>query len=172
MKIKFFPIILIVFFILIFAIFYKGLQTSNIYKPKTDYKKNIPIFVAKDFNTNELIKSEDIFKGNKFYLVNIWSSWCAPCRDEHKFLLRLNNEENIKIVGLNYKDKKKNAKDFLNELGNPYNFIFTDTNGIIAIEWGAYGVPESFLIHKNKMIKKIIGPIDQNLLSEVKNLIQ
>ena len=172
MKIKIFPIILIIFFILTFVIFYKGLQTSNVYKPKIDYKKNIPIFVAKDFNTNELIKSEDIFKGNKFYLVNIWSSWCAPCRDEHKFLLRLNNEENIKIVGLNYKDKKKNAKDFLNELGNPYNFIFTDTNGIIAIEWGAYGVPESFLIHKNKMIKKIIGPIDQNLLSEVKNLIQ
>ena len=172
MKIKFFPIILIVFFILIFAIFYKGLQTSNIYKPKTDYKKNIPIFIAKDFNTNETIKSEDIFKGDKFYLVNIWSSWCVPCREEHSLLLSLNNQENIEIVGLNYKDKKKNAKKFLEQLGNPYNFIFTDTDGLVSIEWGGYGVPESFLIHKNKIIKKIIGPIDENLLLEVNNLIQ
>ena len=172
MKIKIFPIIIIIFFVIIFVIFYKGLQTSNVYKPNIDYKKNIPIFVAKDFNTNKIIRSEDIFIGNKFYLVNIWSSWCVPCRDEHKFLLSLKNQENIQIVGLNYKDKKKNSKNFLDELGNPYDFIFTDTDGIVAIEWGAFGVPESFLIHKNKIIKKIIGPIDENLLLEVKNLVQ
>ena len=109
---------------------------------------------------------------NGFYMMNIWSSWCAPCRDEHKFLLNLSNQKNLKIIGLNYKDKKKNATNFLNELNNPYDFIFSDTDGTIAIEWGAYGVPESFLLYKNKIIKKIIGPIDQNSLLEIKELIQ
>ena len=137
-----------------------------------DYKKKIPIFVAKDFNTNEIIRSEDIFIGNKFYLVNIWSSWCVPCRDEHKFLLSLNNQENIEIVGLNYKDKKKNAKNFLDELSNPYDFIFTDTDGIVAIEWGAYGVPESFLINNNKIIKKYIGPLNKVSFEEIKSYIK
>ena len=70
------------------------------------------------------------------------------------------------------KIKKKNATNFLRELSNPYDFIFSDEDGTIAIEWGAYGVPESFLLHKNKIIKKIIGPIDQNTLIEVKELIQ
>ena len=97
---------------------------------------------------------------------------CAPFRDEHKFLLNLSNQKNLKIIGLNYKDKKKNATNFLNELKNPYDFIFSDTDGTIAIEWGAYGVPESFLLYKNKIIKKIIGPIDQNSLLEIKELIQ
>ena len=75
-------------------------------------------------------------------------------------------------MGLNYKDKKKNAINFLDELSNPYDFVFSDTDGTIAIEWGAYGVPESFLVYENKIIKKIIGPIDQNSLLEIKELIQ
>ena len=70
------------------------------------------------------------------------------------------------------KIKKKNAINFLDELSNPYDFVFSDTDGTIAIEWGAYGVPESFLVYKNKIIKKIIGPIDQNSLLEIKELIQ
>ena len=81
-------------------------------------------------------------------------------------------DNKIKIIGMNYKDNKKNAENFLKELGNPFKEIFIDLDGTIAIEWGAYGVPESFLIHKNEIIKKIIGPIDQNLLLEIKNLIQ
>ena len=172
MKTKIFPILLIIIISVIFVIFYKGLQNSSVYKPQIGNQKNIPVFVAKAFETEEIFKSEDIFEGDKFYLMNIWSSWCVPCRDEHKFLLNLSNQKNLKIVGLNYKDKKKNAINFLDELSNPYNFIFSDTDGTIAIEWGAYGVPESFLVYENKIIKKIIGPIDQNSLLEIKELIQ
>ena len=172
MKTKIFPILLIIIISVIFVIFYKGLQNSSVYKPQIGNQKNIPVFVAKAFETEEIFKSEDIFEGDKFYLMNIWSSWCVPCRDEHKFLLNLSNQKNLKIVGLNYKDKKKNAINFLDELSNPYNFIFSDTDGTIAIEWGAYGVPESFLVYENKIIKKIIGPIDQNSLLEIKELVQ
>ena len=172
MKIKIFSIFFVIFFSIIFLMFYKGLENSNIYEPKVNLEKNIPVFVAKIFSANEKINSEKIFNGDKFYLMNIWASWCVPCREEHVYLMNLSRQKNIKIIGLNYKDKYENAKNFLNESKNPYNFIFLDKDGTLAIEWGAYGVPESFLIYKNKIIKKIIGPIDQNSLLEIKKLIQ
>jgi cytochrome c biogenesis protein CcmG/thiol:disulfide interchange protein DsbE len=84
----------------------------------------------------------------------------------------LNKEEKIEIIGLNYKDDKKNAKIFLKELGNPYNIVLSDEDGTVAIEWGAYGVPETYLIYDNKIIKKIIGPINENSIVEIKMLIQ
>ena len=172
MKSKIFQTFLIIFFIGIFFIFYKGLQNPNIYVPKNNFEKDIPSFNAKILDNNTLITSEEIFKKDKFYLMNIWASWCVPCRKEHAYLMNLSKQKNIKIIGINYKDKYENAKNFLNESKNPYNFIFLDKDGTLAIEWGAYGVPESFLIYKKKIIKKIIGPLDHNSLLEIKKLIQ
>ena len=172
MKIKIFPTFLIIIFLMIFFIFFKGLQNSNIYTPKTNIEKDIPSFKAKIFETNKKIYSEEIFKSNKFYLMNIWASWCVPCRDEHPFLMNLGNQKNIEIIGLNYKDDYKKAKSFLEELDNPYKVIFSDKNGTIAIEWGAYGVPETFLIFDKKIIKKFIGPLDGDSLTEIKRLIK
>ena len=116
MKNKIFPFFLIITFLIIFFIFFKGLQNSNIYIPKLDSKKDIPIFQVKIFETEKEINSEIIFKKNKFYLLNIWSSWCLPCRDEHKFLIDLNKSENLKIIGLNYKDKKKKCDFFFKRI--------------------------------------------------------
>ncbi len=172
MKNKILPIFLSVFFLTIFFIFYKGLQTPNIYVPKTDIQKRIPIFEAEIFDTVNKISSEDIFKENKFYLLNIWASWCLPCRDEHSLLISLNNQKDINIIGLNYKDNYENAKKFLKELGSPYKKILLDKDGTIAIELGAYGVPETFLIYNKKIIKKIIGPLDKNSVMEIKELIK
>ena len=172
MKIKILPIFLIIFFLIIFFIFYKGLKNPNIYIPKNDIEKNIPSFKAKLFETDNLINSEDIFEFDKFYLINIWSSWCLPCRNEHSFLMSLTNQKNLKIIGLNYKDNNKSAKNFLKELGSPYDIILSDNNGLTAIELGAYGVPETFLIYNKMIIKKIIGPIDENSLLEIKKLIE
>tara|TARA_B110000444_G_scaffold173972_1_gene162709 strand:+ start:534 stop:1052 length:519 start_codon:yes stop_codon:yes gene_type:complete len=172
MKIKIFPTLLAAFFIIIFFVFYKGLQNSNIYTPNVNIEKNIPSFKAKMFLTNKKIRSEDIFNSNQFYLLNIWSSWCIPCRDEHPFLMNLSAQKNIKIIGLNYKDNNEKAKIFLNEFSNPYDKILLDENGTLAIEWGAYGVPESFLIYNKKIIKKIIGPLDENLLYEIEKMIK
>ena len=104
--------------------------------------------------------------------MNIWASWCVPCRDEHPFLMNLSNQKNLEIIGLNYKDDNKKAKIFLKELDNPYKIIFSDISGTIAIEWGAYGVPETFLISDKKIIKKFIGPLDNSSLIEIKKLIK
>ena len=78
----------------------------------------------------------------------------------------------VEIIGLNYKDKKINAQSFLDELGNPYKNIIFDKEGIYAIEWGAYGVPETYLIHKGVIIKKYIGPLNEELIKEIKSLIK
>ena len=171
MKIKISFFIYTIIFLIIFFILYKGLQNSNIYTPNLKIEKNVPTFEAKIFEDGNFV-SEKIFKKDKFYLLNIWASWCVPCREEHSFLTNLNKEEKIEIIGLNYKDDKKNAKKFLKELNSPYKTILSDKDGIIAIEWGAYGVPESFLIHNQKIIKKVIGPLNKDSLEEIKKLIQ
>ena len=172
MKVKFFSIFLIIIFVIIFLIFYKGLQNSNIYAPNTLIKKNIPSFEAKTLRTNKKIDSKNLFKENEFYLINIWASWCIPCRDEHDFLIKLSNQKNVKIIGINYKDKNENAKNFLKELKSPYEVVLVDKDGTIAIEWRAYGVPESFLLYNKKIIKKIIGPLNKKSFFEIEKLIK
>ena len=172
MKIKSVPLIVFLLFITFFAIFFKGLKNSNIYVPSVNYEKEIPIFITQFFDTNIKINSDEIFREDYYYLMNIWSSWCLPCREEHRFLMELNKEKNLKIIGFNYKDNIKDAKKFLDDLKNPYSNIFLDKDGLIAIEWGAYGVPESFLIYNKKIIKKVIGPLNANFVDEIKRLIK
>jgi len=172
MKNKIILTFLIFIFSIVFFIFYKGLQNSNIYTPNVEYKKNIPIFEAQMFDKEKKINSNQIFNRDKFYLLNIWASWCVPCRDEHSYLIDLNDKSNIEIIGLNYKDDEEKAKLFLKELDNPYKIIISDKDGLIAIEWAAYGVPESFLIYNNEIIKKIIGPINENTMKEIRELIE
>ena len=111
MKIKIFHIIYNYFFI-IFLFFIKVYKILIFILLKLILKKNIPSFEAKIFDTNKIISSEEIFKDDKFYLVNIWASWCVPCRDEHPFLMNLSNQKNIEIIGLNYKDNNKMLKIF------------------------------------------------------------
>ena len=172
MKIKIFPISLITVFLIIFFVFYKGLQNSNIYTPEIKSEIKVPNFDTKEFFSKDKINSDQIFIGSDYYLLNIWSSWCVPCKEEHKYLVDLSEKENIKIIGQNYKDNFDNAKNFLINLDNPYDLIFLDNDGTIAIEWGAYGVPETFLIQNNKIIKKIIGPLNEKLVFEIKELTQ
>ena len=159
-------------FIIIFIVFYKALQDTNIYTPKKNSNNEIPLFSANLFYSNTQINSSELFKLDQFYLLNIWSSWCVPCRTEHPLLMNLNKNKKIEIIGLNYKDKKNNAENFLNELGNPYQEIIFDKEGINAIEWGAFGVPESFLINDGMIIKKYIGPLNKELVEEIQLLIK
>ena len=170
MKNKILPVSLIIIFIIIFLIFYRGLHETNIYTPKSEIRKNIPLFSAELFNSEKIVSSSEIFNSNNFYLLNIWSSWCVPCRQEHSLLMDLAKKNNTQIIGLNYKDNKINAQNFLNELGDPYEKIIYDKDGIYAIEWGAFGIPESFLIYDQKVIKKYLGPLNKESVEEIKSL--
>ena len=172
MKNKLIPLSIFLFFIVIFIIFYRGLQNTNIYTPNTKSSFEVPSVSVRLFNSNEIVNTLEIFSSDKFYLLNIWSSWCVPCRQEHSILMELTKNDNLKVIGINYKDTKKNAKNFLEELGNPYDNIIFDNKGTNAIEWGAYGVPESFLINNNKIIKKYIGPLNKGSMEEIKSFIK
>ena len=110
----------------------------------TDFEV-VGLIEEKQINFNEVLT------GKNFYLINIWSSWCEPCKDESEYLLELKNDNPIKMIGINYKDKVENANNFLKDLGNPYDLIISDIEGTLAINWGAYGVPESFLIHESNI---------------------
>lgn len=98
-------------------------------------------------------------------VVNIFASWCAPCREEHPKLLELSKDQRIRLVGINYKDEADNARRFLGSLGNPYAAIGIDPAGRAAIDWGVYGVPETFVISKTGLILyKHVGPITDEAL--------
>ena len=173
MKNKFNLFILVIFLSFCFFIFYKGLNKSNIYTPNVSDGKDIPIFEAKNFNSNIYHSSRNIFQEDIFYIVNIWASWCAACRIEHPLLMELSKIQSIKLIGLNYKDKYINAKNFINEFGNPYSKILIDNDGTLSIEFGAYGVPETFIINKDKkIIKRYVGPINQEIINEIKLVIK
>ena len=168
-KIIFFLVIFLLIFV--FSIFFKGLNKPSLYEPKSE-AKDVPKFTAKTFFENKQLNSNDIFKKNKFYLFNIWASWCVPCREEHLLLDNLSENNSLQIIGMNYKDKFDNAKNFLDELGNPYYNVLIDKDGTIAIYWGAFGVPESFLIYNNKIIKRYIGPLNIESVNEIKKIIK
>ena len=164
-------LLFVIFFVFVFAIFYKGLNKPNLYSPNANIK-SIPEFNSETLIKKKSLNSKDIFNKNKFYLLNIWASWCVPCRDEHSLLIDLSKSKRIEIIGLNYKDNSNNAERFINELGNPYSIILLDRKGTKAIEWGAFGVPETFLIYENKIIKRYIGPLNSKLVDEIKNYIK
>jgi cytochrome c biogenesis protein CcmG/thiol:disulfide interchange protein DsbE len=110
--------------------------------------------------------TDEAVKG-KLTLVNVFASWCIPCRDEHPLLKQLAEDGRLNIVAINYKDKNENALRFLGELGNPYHAIGIDPNGKAAIDWGVYGIPESYLIAPDgTIIYKRVGPFDDISLKE------
>ena len=173
MKNKLNLIILFIFLIFCSVIFYKGLDNPNTYTPKINGERNLPVFKAKDFSSNNYIDSDNVFTEESYYILNIWASWCVPCRKEHPLLMALSKNQSIKLIGLNYRDNLNNAKKFISELGNPYTQILIDKDGTLAVEFGAYGVPETFLIDNNqKIIKKFVGPINQKILDEIKSIIK
>tara|TARA_Y100000591_G_scaffold329577_1_gene358431 strand:- start:557 stop:1072 length:516 start_codon:yes stop_codon:yes gene_type:complete len=157
--------------ILIFVIFFKGLNKSSLYEP-TSKIENIPNFSTITFFQKEEVNSTDVFNKKKFYLLNIWASWCLPCREEHSLLVYLSKNDKLEIIGLNYKDNFSNAEKFLYELGNPYEKILIDRDGTKSIELGAFGVPETFVVFQNKIIKKFIGPLNSKSVAEIKEIIQ
>ena len=173
MRINFFKVIIFSFVVFLLLIFLLGLKKDNNYSTKNLTGNKISSFQLKSINNDNLI-SEETLKKNQYTLINFFASWCAPCRAEHKYLLNLSSQKKeIKIIGINFKDKKINANNFLRALGNPYNFVGEDTDGKISISFGIYGIPESILLNNElTIIKKIIGPIDQIQFDDILKIIQ
>ena len=168
-------LIAVIFLVIVsFFILLKGLNKTNIYSPNLNSSKIDFNFKAKFLYSDEETTLYELINDKDYSIINIWASWCLPCRDEHSYLLNLKSLNKLNMIGINYKDSQINAKKFIKELGNPYSKILVDPTGLNSIEIGAYGVPETYLINnKSKTIlKKYIGPLNDEKLAELKVIIK
>ena len=171
MKISFVKIILISLTVFIILVFFLALNIDKRYSTEKIVGKNLENFEIKFLLNNDVFRKDNLTNEN-YHLFNIWASWCLPCKKEHPVLMTLKKENNLKLIGINFKDKKFNAKKFLKELGNPYEISLKDEDGTNSVIFGVYGVPESILINKeHKIIKKFIGPLNTQDYNDILKLI-
>lgn len=152
----------LVFFFILVIFFFRQLilKEDPSELPSVLIDKSLPIIKLEKLAEYKLFNRENLLMLKEPSLINVWSSWCAPCKVEHEFLLAMSNEYNIKIFGINYKDDKKDAMKVLKLSGNPFYAIGRDEDGIQSINLGVYGVPETFVIDANGNIRyRHVGPI-------------
>jgi len=163
------PSLFFLFFLIIF--FYLLIIDRNPTEiPSALLDKNVPKFETKSLLKDKKFISSKEFE-NEIMLVNFFATWCKPCWDEHIFIKRFSNEKGIKVIGINYKDNPKKAIQWLKELGNPYTNVAVDKSGRIAIDWGVYGIPETFIVNSKGIIKyRHVGPVTKKIYKKI-NLI-
>lgn len=147
-------------FILLAGFLFRGLWLNPREVPSPLIGKPAPVFETAQLDEQASFAVRQM--QGQVWLLNVWASWCAPCRQEHPLWNQLAAQKLVPIIGLNYKDEPANARKWLGDLGNPYQLIATDRAGRIAIDYGVYGVPETFVIDKQGVIRyKHIGPVDE-----------
>ena len=152
---------LIVFFVIGFFLFL-SLNSDPNKLPSPLVGKNFPVIEGADFFTNENIKLNDLID-NQFALVNVWASWCLTCRKEHQMIMNIAENNQLKLIGINYKDTRIEGEEYLEVMGNPFDEILFDPKGQIGMELGVYATPETFLISKEGLIlHKHIGELSKN----------
>ena len=173
MKKKLLIIPALLFLLILLTFFYLLIIERNPSEiPSNLLDKNVP-----KFETESLLKKERFISskefGNEIILVNFFATWCLPCRDEHIYIKRFSNEKGIRVIGINYKDNPKKAIQWLKNLGNPYSNVLIDKNGRIAIDWGVYGIPETFVISSKGIIKyRHVGPVTKKIYKKINLLIK
>ena len=163
-----------ILFVLILSTFFYLLITE---RNPSELPSNLLDKSVPNFETKSLLKNENFFSskefGNEIILVNFFATWCSPCRDEHVYIKRFANEKGIRVIGINYKDKPNNAIEWLENLGNPYSDVPVDDNGRIAIDWGVYGIPETFIVNSKGIIKyRHVGQITKKTYKKINLLIK
>ena len=165
------PSILFLFILLTFF-YLLTIERNPSELPSNLLDKKIPKFETESLLKNERFVSSKEF-GKEIILVNFFATWCQPCRVEHTYITRFSNEEGIRIIGINYKDSPKKAVKWLSSLGNPYSDVPVDKDGRIAIDWGVYGIPETFVISSKGIIKyRHIGPVTEKIYKKINLLIK
>ena len=167
-------IIPVIIFLIILSIFFYLLMIE---RNPSEIPSNLLDKKVPQFETKSLLKDENFISaqefGNEIVLVNFFATWCKPCRDEHAFIKQFSNENKVRVIGINYKDNPKKTVDWLNNLGNPYSNIPLDKDGKIAIDWGVYGIPETFVVNSKGIIKyRHVGPITNKEYKKINLLIE
>ena len=160
MKKKLLIFLPISFFFILFVFFYLLIINRNPSElPSALINKKIPVFEAKSLLDEKKFISTVEF-GHETTLVNFFASWCGPCLEEHVYIKRLSEKKGLKIIGINYKDNPNKAIKWLQKLGNPYSSVIVDPDAKIGIDWGVYGIPETFIVNSKGVIKyRLVGPI-------------
>lgn len=156
-------------FVLLAAIFWKGLSRSPSELPSALIGRPVPEFTLAPIEGLGVPGFDSAsLRTGQVTVVNVWASWCAPCRIEHPFLVMLAKRPDIRLFGINYKDDPENARRFLGTLGQPFAAVGSDEKGRAALDWGVYGVPETFIVDGAGVIRyKWIGPLSAGALAGV-----
>jgi len=160
---KLIPLLL---FVVIAIFLYFSLHSTSSKLPSPLLGKMFPIVEAKDFYSDESILLTDLFSDN-ISLVNVWASWCVTCRQEHQMMMKIANNKDLQLIGINYKDTRADGKRYLEIMGNPFDVIVFDPSGKIGLDLGVYATPETFLVdQKGVILYKHIGAIDSKVWEE------
>ena len=167
MKKKFLIIPPIVFFFVMIVFFYfLIIERDPSELPSVLINQKAPTFETNSLLDNKIITSKEEF-GKEITVVNFFATWCLPCRTEHIYINRLSKEKGIKVIGINFKDDPEQAIKWLEELGNPYTVVGIDADGSIGMNWGVYGLPETFIVNTDKIIKyRQVGPITKKIYDD------
>ena len=142
----------------------RGLTLDPREVPSPLIDKPAPVFSLSQLDKPEQMIGTEQLRG-QVWILNVWASWCVACRDEHPVLVEFSKTNTVPIYGLNYKDKREPAMNWLQQLGNPYTASIFDENGRVGIDFGVYGVPETFVIDKHGVIRyKKTGPVTQEII--------
>ena len=153
-------------FVVILAFLFVGLGLNPREVPSPLIGKPAPAFQLAQLHAPERVFTQKDMAG-QVWLLNVWASWCISCRDEHPLLVQLARAKTVPLVGLNYKDKPDEAKAWLKQFGDPYQLSISDLQGRVGIDYGVYGVPETFVIDRAGVIRhKHIGPITPDALEK------
>lgn len=153
-------------FVALAVLLMAGLSRNPREVPSPLIGKPAPDFALPLLDAPQTIVRRDDLLG-KVWMLNVWASWCATCRQEHPLLVAFARSKRVALYGLNYKDKRAAAQDWLARLGNPYEASFFDADGKVGIDWGVYGAPETFIIDKQGVVRfKHIGALTPEVLRE------